>query len=82
MEFRIQNISQLSDEFESTKYPFQSYCSSHYHVQSNDHSMNKMITLAAKAKLPTLAGNFDIYTFQNETTNENAVIVKGDVSGS
>lgn len=43
--------------------------------------MNKMITLAAKAKLPTLAGNFDIYTFQNEMTNENAVIVKGDVSG-
>ncbi len=40
-----------------------------------------MIKLAAKAKLPTLAGKFDIYTFQNEVANENAVIVKGDIQG-
>jgi GTP cyclohydrolase II/3,4-dihydroxy 2-butanone 4-phosphate synthase/GTP cyclohydrolase II len=40
-----------------------------------------MITLAAKAKLPTLAGDFDIYTFDDGENNENAVIVKGDVTG-
>ncbi|MCL4345003.1 MAG: GTP cyclohydrolase II [Candidatus Thermoplasmatota archaeon] len=40
-----------------------------------------MITLAAKAKLPTLAGDFDIYTFDDGENNENAVIVKGDVRG-
>jgi GTP cyclohydrolase II/3,4-dihydroxy 2-butanone 4-phosphate synthase/GTP cyclohydrolase II len=40
-----------------------------------------MITLAAKAKLPTLAGYFDIYAFNNGEPNENAVIVKGDVAG-
>lgn len=40
-----------------------------------------MIRLAAKAKLPTLAGQFDIYTFENGESNENAVIVKGDVEG-
>ncbi len=40
-----------------------------------------MIKLAAKTKLPTLAGKFDIYTFQNEVANENAVIVKGDIQG-
>ena len=40
-----------------------------------------MITLAAKAKLPTLAGYFDIYAFNDGEPNENAVIVKGDVAG-
>ncbi len=40
-----------------------------------------MIKLAAKAKLPTLAGSFDIYTFEDGVENENAVIVVGDVEG-
>ncbi len=40
-----------------------------------------MIRLAAKAKLPTLSGNFDIYTFEDDVPNENAVIVKGDPEG-
>ena len=38
-----------------------------------------MIRLAAKAKLPTLAGYFDIYTFEDDVANENAVIVKGNL---
>ena len=40
-----------------------------------------MIKLSAKAKLPTIAGLFDIYTFQNSKSEEHAVLVKGDVTG-
>ena len=40
-----------------------------------------MIKLSAKAKLPTITGLFDIYTFQNSKSEEHAVLVKGDVTG-
>jgi GTP cyclohydrolase II/3,4-dihydroxy 2-butanone 4-phosphate synthase/GTP cyclohydrolase II len=40
-----------------------------------------MIKLSAKAKLPTISGLFDIYTFQNSKSEEHAVLVKGDVFG-
>ncbi|MCL4340593.1 MAG: GTP cyclohydrolase II [Candidatus Thermoplasmatota archaeon] len=40
-----------------------------------------MIELNAKAKLPTMAGMFDIYTFKSDDGKEHAVLVKGDVMG-
>ncbi len=38
-----------------------------------------MIELNAKAKLPTMAGMFDIYTFNSEDKKEHAVLVRGNV---
>lgn len=38
-----------------------------------------MIELNAKAKLPTMAGMFDIYTFNSEDKKDHAVLVRGDV---
>ncbi|MEM0156625.1 MAG: GTP cyclohydrolase II [Thermoplasmataceae archaeon] len=38
-----------------------------------------MIELNAKAKLPTMAGMFDIYTFNSEDRKEHAVLVRGNV---
>ncbi len=40
-----------------------------------------MIELNAKAKLPTMAGMFDIYTFKSDDSKEHAVLVKGEVMG-
>ncbi len=40
-----------------------------------------MIELNAKAKLPTMAGMFDIYTFKSDDGKEHAVLVKGEVMG-
>lgn len=40
-----------------------------------------MLELYAKAKLPTMAGMFEIYTFKFKDEMEHAVIVKGDVMG-
>ena len=39
-----------------------------------------MIELYAKAKLPTMAGMFDIYTFKSSENKEHAVLVRGDVT--
>ncbi len=41
--------------------------------------VNSMIELNAKAKLPTMAGMFDIYTFNSEDKKEHAVLVRGNV---
>jgi len=42
--------------------------------------MGKMLELYAKAKLPTIAGIFDIYAFKwDGDDKENAVLVKGDI---
>ncbi len=40
-----------------------------------------MITLYSKAKLPTLAGDFEIYTFTNSEEEDHAVLVRGDIDG-
>ncbi len=40
-----------------------------------------MIELNAKARLPTMAGMFDIYTFKSDDGKEHAVLVKGEVMG-
>lgn len=40
-----------------------------------------MIELNAKAKLPTMAGMFDIYTFKSDDKKDHAVLVRGDVMG-
>ena len=40
-----------------------------------------MLELYSKANLPTRFGDFIIYTFKNEEINENAVLVRGDVTG-
>ncbi len=40
-----------------------------------------MITLASKAKLPTISGNFEIYTFQNSESEDHAVLIRGDLNG-
>ncbi len=41
--------------------------------------VNSMIELNAKAKLPTMAGMFDIYTFSSDDRKDHAVVVRGDV---
>ena len=38
-----------------------------------------MFKLYSKARLPTMAGLFDIYTFTNEEKSDHAVLVRGDV---
>ncbi|MCL4336215.1 MAG: GTP cyclohydrolase II [Candidatus Thermoplasmatota archaeon] len=38
-----------------------------------------MLELYSKAKLPTMAGTFEIYTFKWEDSKDHAVLVKGDV---
>jgi GTP cyclohydrolase II/3,4-dihydroxy 2-butanone 4-phosphate synthase/GTP cyclohydrolase II len=40
-----------------------------------------MIKLYSKAKLPTLAGDFEIYTFTNSEKEDHAVLVRGDIDG-
>ncbi|MFG1519910.1 MAG: GTP cyclohydrolase II [Thermoplasmataceae archaeon] len=40
-----------------------------------------MLELYSKANLPTRFGDFIIYTFKNEEINENAVLVRGNVTG-
>jgi GTP cyclohydrolase II len=40
-----------------------------------------MIELFAKAKLPIMAGMFEIYAFKSEDEKEHAVLVKGDIMG-
>jgi GTP cyclohydrolase II/3,4-dihydroxy 2-butanone 4-phosphate synthase/GTP cyclohydrolase II len=40
-----------------------------------------MLELNAKAKLPTIFGNFEIYTFKSPGNEEHAVVVKGNVQG-
>ena len=40
-----------------------------------------MIKLYSKAKLPTLAGDFEIYTFTNLEEEDHAVLVRGDIDG-
>ncbi len=40
-----------------------------------------MIELFAKAKLPIMAGMFEIYAFKSEDGKEHAVLVKGDIMG-
>lgn len=40
-----------------------------------------MIKLYSKAKLPTLAGDFEIYTFTNDENEDHAVLVRGDIDG-
>lgn len=40
-----------------------------------------MIKLYSKAKLPTLAGDFEIYTFTNSEEEDHAVLVRGNIDG-
>lgn len=40
-----------------------------------------MFKLYSKARLPTMAGLFDIYTFTNDERSDHAVLVRGDVYG-
>lgn len=40
-----------------------------------------MLELFAKAKLPIMAGMFEIYTFKSDDEKEHAVVVKGDIMG-
>lgn len=40
-----------------------------------------MIKLYSKAKLPTLAGDFEIYTFTNSEEEDHAALVRGDIDG-
>ncbi len=40
-----------------------------------------MLELNAKAKLPTIFGNFEIYTFKSPDNEEHAVVVKGEIQG-
>lgn len=40
-----------------------------------------MLELNAKAKLPTIFGDFTIYTFKSPENEEHAVVVKGEVQG-
>jgi len=40
-----------------------------------------MIDLYSKAKLPTMAGDFEIYTFTNDEKEDHAVLVRGDIDG-
>ncbi|MEM0155969.1 MAG: GTP cyclohydrolase II [Thermoplasmataceae archaeon] len=39
-----------------------------------------MVKLYSKAKLPTIFGLFEIYVFSDEENEENAVLVRGDVT--
>ena len=40
-----------------------------------------MIKLYSKAKLPTLGGDFEIYTFTNSEEEDHAVLVRGNIDG-
>ena len=40
-----------------------------------------MLEFYAKAKLPTMTGMFEIYTFKFNDDKDHAVLVKGDVMG-
>ena len=40
-----------------------------------------MLELNAKAKLPTIFGDFEIYTFKTPNEEEHAVVVKGEIQG-
>lgn len=40
-----------------------------------------MLELNAKAKLPTIFGDFEIYTFKTPENEEHAVVVKGNIQG-
>ncbi len=40
-----------------------------------------MLELNAKAKLPTIFGDFEIYTFKFPNEEEHAVVVKGEIQG-
>ena len=43
--------------------------------------MGKMFEYYSSAKLPTMAGEFRIYTFKTDDEAEHAVLVRGDVQG-